>query len=110
MPFVRNRNGVPVVGIGLDSSRGLEHAVGSWLCLAATPIFAVMAVLTTVFEGPNMFDMGHDRIATFGGMTVMYILMSVFHATPWLNLLANKGSTAALTAEVQKRNDNFDAS
>jgi hypothetical protein len=59
-----------------------------WLQLAATPTFAIMAVLTG-FGGTPM-----DRICSSGhgaplsGMVTMYILMTVFHSRPWLNLIS----------------------
>jgi hypothetical protein len=58
------------------------------LHLAATPSFAAMALLTAL-QGGAMPDMlcAHGMSA-LGGMTPMYLLMSVFHAGPWLKLLS----------------------
>jgi len=62
------------------------------LCLAASPTFAIMALATAVFGGGPM-DMvcaaGHG--SPFGGMVPMYLLMSAFHAAPWLQLIAGPG-------------------
>ena len=52
-----------------------------WLCLAATPIFAAMA-LATVGDGDMLCTM--PGMSALGGMSVMYLLMSLFHAAPWL--------------------------
>lgn len=65
------------------------------LTLAATPTFAVMAVLSGLPEGghgemPGMA--GHASPLT--GMVTMYVLMSVFHAAPWLRLFRGGNPTA----------------
>lgn len=55
-----------------------------FLSLAAAPTFAVMAIVTAAFDiGPA--DMLCSAAAfPLNGMAVMYALMSVFHAAPWL--------------------------
>ena len=59
--------------------------VAVWLCLAATPTFAIMALLTALGGSPM------DRLCASGhgpsGMVTMYLLMSAFHSSPWLNLI-----------------------
>ena len=53
------------------------------LYLAATPIFAIMAVLTCV--GGTSADMMCSATQwQLGGMVPMYVLMCAFHAGPWL--------------------------
>lgn len=65
--------------------------VAEWLCLAATPTFAILALLTGLLGGSPM-----DRLcssgsgALLGGMVPMYLLMSAFHATPWLKLISSR--------------------
>ena len=60
-----------------------------WLGLAASPTFAAMAALTSLGGDPMVLCS-----ATVGfplsGMAPMYLLMSVFHAAPWLKLLAGR--------------------
>jgi hypothetical protein len=59
------------------------------LSLAAAPIFAMMALLTVVFDGGPV-----DAICSvagappLGGMVPMYLLMSAFHSAPWIKLIS----------------------
>ena len=47
-----------------------------WLALAASPTFALMA------SGSNILPVD--------GMTAMYLLMSLFHLSPWLKLASGR--------------------
>lgn len=61
-----------------------------WLSLAATPTFAAMALLTAFSNSPpQMLCSATMDGAPFSGMTAMYLLMSVFHAAPWLKRIAS---------------------
>lgn len=61
-----------------------------WLSLAATPTFAIMALLTGVLgESPPAVLCSHDA-SPLGGMAAMYCLMSAFHLTPWLKLISGR--------------------
>jgi hypothetical protein len=64
------------------------QGTAGWLCLAAAPTFALMALLTAFGGGPADILCSATQGA-FGGMVPMYVLMSVFHATPWLRLAAD---------------------
>ena len=64
----------------------------AWLSLAAAPTFALMALLTLIFE-----DASAAALCTTGGppfrlagMAPMYLLMAAFHLVPWLRLTANR--------------------
>jgi hypothetical protein len=60
-----------------------------WLGLAAAPTFAIMALLTSAFgDGPADMLCSAAHASSLGGMVPMYVLMSAFHLTPWLKLLA----------------------
>ncbi len=61
-----------------------------WLCLAAAPTFAIMALLTGVLGGgqPDILCLAVSRTSALSGMVPMYVLMSAFHFAPWLKLIS----------------------
>ena len=62
-----------------------------WLGLAAAPTFAIMALWNGFFSGqPDMLCMAMQGSSPMNGMTVMYLLMSAFHAAPWLRLISSR--------------------
>ena len=61
--------------------------LANWLSLAAAPTFAVMAALTSLGGGPMERLCAHPPWAPLNGMALMYLLMSVFHAPPWVRLI-----------------------
>ena len=71
---------------------GTMMMLQDWLCLAATPSFAVMALLTGVLGGGGspMLCLAMRDTSPLSGMVLMYLLMSVFHAAPWLKLIARR--------------------
>ncbi len=78
---------------GQDSgAAGLGAA--DWLCLAAAPTFAIMALLTAVLGGGKMamLCLPAQDASPLSGMVPMYLLMSAFHSAPWLKLIANRRS------------------
>jgi len=63
-----------------------------WLCLAAAPSFAIMALLSGMSSAGLHGICGMMQSSSpLSGMTGMYLLMSAFHSAPWLNLLAAAG-------------------
>jgi hypothetical protein len=70
--------------------------VGDWLCLAAAPSFAVMAVFTSLCGGaqPDMLCSAEHGASPLSGMVVMYLLMSAFHLPAWLRLIGRRRSDA----------------
>jgi hypothetical protein len=67
-----------------------------WLGLAAAPTFAIMALWTGVFSGQtDMLCMAMQGPSPMSGMTVMYLLMSAFHAAPWLRLISSRRVVSA---------------
>lgn len=70
-----------------------------WLCLAAAPTFALMALLTVPGDGAgDMLCSAAHRTSPLNGMAVMYLLMSAFHAAPWLRRLRALGGHRAFRA------------
>ena len=67
-----------------------------WLCLAAAPTFAIMALLTGVLGSgqPDMLCSAVHDASSLGGMVAMYLLMSAFHFPPWLRLILSRRSGA----------------
>jgi hypothetical protein len=76
--------------------RGSAAALGAadWLCLAAAPTFAMMALLTGVLGGgpPDMLCSTAQGASPLSGMVPMYLLMSAFHSAPWLKLISSRRS------------------
>lgn len=60
------------------------------LCLAGTPVFAAMALLAAGSGDAAMLCPTPHGMSLPGGMALMYALMSVFHATPWLKLAGRR--------------------
>ena len=75
---------------GRDGSEAASH-LAKWLALAATPTFAIMAMLTAVLGGAPadmLCSAGHGL--SLGGMAPMYLLMSAFHSAAWLRLISGR--------------------
>ena len=70
---------------------GLSFGLADWLCLAAAPTFAVMALLTAAYGNHDMTCMSGPGASMLGGMVPMYLLMAAFHLAPWLRLVGRRG-------------------
>jgi len=70
-------------------SRNTSNGASDLLALAAAPTFACMAVLTGLPGGDPMGMLCSAQGGwSWSGMALMYGLMSVFHARPWLGWIA----------------------
>jgi hypothetical protein len=77
--------------IGYESGNAAALGATDWLCLAAAPTFAIMALLTGVLGGgPDMFCSAAQDASPLSGMVPMYMLMSSFHSAPWLKLISRR--------------------
>jgi uncharacterized membrane protein YeiH len=84
------------VAIRSEVSGAAAFGAADWLCLAAAPTFAIMALLTGVFGGgarEMLCSAAHD-VSPLNGMALMYLLMSAFHSAPWLKLISDRRSGA----------------
>jgi len=75
-------------GAGNDAVAAARH-LAKWLGLAATPTFAIMALLTAA-PGGGPADMLCGAGSWQGSMVPMYLLMSAFHSAAWLRLIAGR--------------------
>ncbi|MBN9216744.1 MAG: hypothetical protein J0I79_02205 [Mesorhizobium sp.] len=73
---------------GMPPETTAPLGIADWLCLAAAPTFALMALLSC-FEnsGASMLCMGSSPLT---GMAAMYLLMSAFHLAPWLRVISGR--------------------
>ena len=80
--------------MSIDSSRPASlsgFGLADWLCLAAAPTFAAMALLTAAYGDHDMMCMPGSGASLLSGMVPMYLLMAAFHLAPWLRLVAKRG-------------------
>jgi len=73
---------------GAIRRNGVAVRVADALALAASPTFAMMALLTAVMGGGSSGMLGMTTHASrVSCMATMYLLMSAFHASAWLKLI-----------------------
>ena len=74
------------------STNAAARRIADWLCLAAAPTFAVMALLTMVAGNgaESALCSTAQHASSLNGMAVMYLLMSAFHSSSWLKLIAGR--------------------
>jgi hypothetical protein len=63
-----------------------ECGAAAWLTLAASPTFALMALIAANDAPPIALCSSGSSILPIDGMTAMYLMMSLFHLSPWLRI------------------------
>jgi hypothetical protein len=71
--------------IAIKRHARVRDATG-WLGLAASPTFALMAWISAAYAPHAVICSSAPGGLPIDGMTWMYLLMSLFHVTPWLKL------------------------
>jgi hypothetical protein len=66
------------------------RGAADWLALAASPSLALMASIAANDAPPIALCSSGSRILPIDGMTAMYVLMSLFHLSPWLKLASGR--------------------
>ena len=74
----------------IESARALRTAES--LSRAASPVFALMALLTSRYGDTQDLLCGTASGAPWNSMVMMYILMCIVHLPPWLKLLVRRRS------------------
>jgi hypothetical protein len=87
--------GSSLEGAQKDGEKIFSDLISTGLPLAAAPTFAVMAVLTADGDAGQMVCSAASHMSSLSGMVPMYVLMSAFHAAPWVKLLSRLASHAA---------------
>jgi hypothetical protein len=67
-------------------------AIADWLSLAAAPAFGLMALVTAMNGRADMLCTTAADAWPLSGMTLMYLMMSVFHCAPWLKRISSRQS------------------
>lgn len=80
----------------MGTSEESRTGAADWICLAAAPTFAIMALLTSIpgVGGGDMVCPTMQAVSPLNGMAWMYMLMAAFHSTPWLKLIAGRHGVA----------------
>ncbi len=72
-----------------------QQGIADWLCLAAAPTFASMALLTAFSPGTDVMCSAMHGAFAFDGMVTMYLIMGAFHLPPWLRLISSRAGGSA---------------
>jgi hypothetical protein len=70
------------------------RVAAGWLALAASPTFALMAWIAANGAPAMPLCASGSGILPIDGMTAMYLLMSLFHLSPWLKLASGRLASA----------------
>jgi hypothetical protein len=74
---------------GGNHGAAIARVAADWLGLAAAPAFAMMALMTGALGGgAEPLCSAHGSLMS--GMVPMYLLMTAFHAGPWLRMITGR--------------------
>jgi uncharacterized RDD family membrane protein YckC len=66
------------------------RGAAGWIGLAAAPTFALMAWIAATDPSRIAICSSTSGMPPIGGMAWMYLLMSLFHVSPWLKLISDR--------------------
>ncbi|MBW8640322.1 hypothetical protein K1W69_24230 [Hoeflea sp. WL0058] len=69
-----------------SSHSGPTRNLADWLALAAAPTFAMMAWLSAVDAQEMAICASDSSFSPVNTMALMYLIMGLFHLSPWLKL------------------------
>ena len=72
------------------SSPRATIAAAGWLGLAVAPTCALMAWISAVGSPAMTMCQTASAFAPVNDMALMYVLMSLFHLSPWMKLLSSR--------------------
>ncbi|SON56742.1 hypothetical protein HDIA_3201 [Hartmannibacter diazotrophicus] len=79
-----------MTSIGTAGKAGTPASIAcgaaGWLGLAASPTFTLMAWISAADSHQAMMCAPASDLMPFSEMTLMYLLMGLFHLSPWLRL------------------------
>ena len=77
-------------GTGSEAPENMVSlGIADWLCLAAAPAFALMALFTCIQGESSALCMGASA-SPLTGMPAMYLMMSAVHLAPWLRVMSGR--------------------
>jgi hypothetical protein len=90
----------------VDALAGPTVDVAGRLGLVAAPTFALMAWISSLdSSGMAMCSAASAFVPMINDMALMYLLMSVFHLSPWLKLLSARSQRRRNTAVTKTEGD-----
>jgi hypothetical protein len=77
-----------MIGESGSAAAGAVHL----LSLAASPTFAIMALVTGILDVglPDRLCSAAQHASPLSGMVPMYLLMGGFHLAPWMKLISGQ--------------------
>lgn len=76
--------------IPAEDTNPTTPGLADWLCLAAAPTFALMALFNCIQNGDAAILCMGANASPLTSMPVMYLLMSAFHLAPWLRVMSGR--------------------